>query len=249
MIAPTALRQDLDLNIEADEPVGPGSPPGEDTVAQYIADHPDLFRRRPSLLAAIDLPDPHDGHAASLGQRQTLILRERVRALEASLAELVHRGRENDVIDERVTRWSARLLTVGAESELPGQLVEALEDVFDIPAAAVRLWDVASPFAALPCAAAVSADVVRFADSMLAPYCGPNSDFAAAGWLAAGAEPIRSLAMIALRNPGGEAPAARAFGLLVLGSPDPQRFRSDMGTEFLARVGALAAAALSRLLG
>jgi uncharacterized protein YigA (DUF484 family) len=247
MNAPTALRQDLDS--EADEVGGPGSAPGEDAVAQYIADHPDLFRRRPSLLAAIDLPDPHDGRAASLGHRQTLILRERVRALEASLAELVHRGRENDLIDERVTRWSARLLTIGAESELPGQLVEAIEGIFEVPAAAVRLWEVAMPFAALPCAAPVSADVVRFADSMLAPYCGPNSDFAAAGWLRADAEPIRSLAMIALRNPGGAAPAARAFGLLVLGSPDPQRFRSDMGTEFLARIGELAAAALSRLRG
>jgi len=247
MNAPTAIRQNLDNEI--DEAIVPGPAPNEDAVAQYVADHPDLFRRRPSLLAAIDLPDPHDGRAASLGQRQTLILRERVRALEASLAELVHRGRENDTIDERVTRWTAKLLSIGAESELPGRLVDALEGIFDVPAAALRLWEVASPFATLPCAAPVSADVVRFADSMLAPYCGPNSDFAAAGWLRADADPIRSLAMIALRSPGGEAPATRAFGLLVLGSPDPQRFRSDMGTEFLARIGELAAAALSRLRG
>jgi uncharacterized protein YigA (DUF484 family) len=246
MNAPTAVRQDIEGEPDA---VAGASAPGEDAVAQYITDHPDLFRRRPSLLAAIDLPDPHDGRAASLGQRQTLILRERVRTLEASLGELVHRGRENDAIDERVTRWSARLLTIGAESELPGQLVDSVQGIFDVPVATVRLWEVATPFAALPCAAPVSADVVRFADSMLAPYCGPNSDFAAAGWLRAAADPIRSLAMIALRSPGGATPPGRAFGLLVLGSPDPLRFRSDMGTEFLARIGELAAAALSRLRG
>ena len=37
------------------------------------------------------------------------------------------------------------------------------------------------------------------------------------------------------------------FGLLVLGSPDPTRYQADMGTEFLARIGELASAALSRL--
>jgi uncharacterized protein YigA (DUF484 family) len=35
--------------------------------------------------------------------------------------------------------------------------------------------------------------------------------------------------------------------MLTLGSADPQRFRGDMGTAFLGRIGDLAAAALSRL--
>ena len=41
--------------------------------------------------------------------------------------------------------------------------------------------------------------------------------------------------------------AEAAFGLLVLGSPDPTRYSADMGTDFLARIGDVAAAALSRL--
>jgi len=36
--------------------------------------------------------------------------------------------------------------------------------------------------------------------------------------------------------------------MLVLASPDPTRYSADMGTEFLARIGELAGAALSRLL-
>jgi hypothetical protein len=39
-----------------------------------------------------------------------------------------------------------------------------------------------------------------------------------------------------------------AFGLLVLGSPDPTRYSAEMGTEFLQRVGDVAGAALARLL-
>ena len=41
--------------------------------------------------------------------------------------------------------------------------------------------------------------------------------------------------------------ATPAVGLLVLGSPDPQRFDATMGTEFLTRLAELASAALMRL--
>jgi uncharacterized protein YigA (DUF484 family) len=41
---------------------------------------------------------------------------------------------------------------------------------------------------------------------------------------------------------------AGAFGLLVLASPDPTRYTADMGTDFLARIGEVASAALTRLL-
>ena len=36
--------------------------------------------------------------------------------------------------------------------------------------------------------------------------------------------------------------------MLVLASPDPTRFQSEMGTDFLAQIGDLAGAALTRLL-
>jgi uncharacterized protein YigA (DUF484 family) len=42
--------------------------------------------------------------------------------------------------------------------------------------------------------------------------------------------------------------APEAFGLLVLGSPDPTRFTSDMATDFLARIGETASASLTCLL-
>ena len=42
--------------------------------------------------------------------------------------------------------------------------------------------------------------------------------------------------------------APQAFGLLVLASPDADRFSPSMGTAFLARIGEIASASLSRLL-
>ena len=48
-------------------------------------------------------------------------------------------------------------------------------------------------------------------------------------------------------NPAGI--NAEAFGLLVLASPDAQRFNASMGTDFLERIGEIGSAALSRLQG
>ena len=108
---------------------------------------------------------------------------------------------------------------------------------------ALRVWGVAPAYAALECAQSVSDDIVRLAGSMQAPFCGSNVGFEAAGWMADDPAAIRSLAMIPLRV-GGD---SRAFGLLALGSPDPDRFHITMGTAFLARIGELASAALARL--
>ena len=57
---------------------------------------------------------------------------------------------------------------------------------------------------------------------------------------------VASLAILPLRA-GPVGSRAPAFGLLVLASPDAQRFNSTMGTDFLARVAELASAALSPL--
>jgi uncharacterized protein YigA (DUF484 family) len=56
---------------------------------------------------------------------------------------------------------------------------------------------------------------------------------------------VQSLALLTLRD--GPGSTAHAFGMLVLGSPDPLRFDATMGTEFLSRISELASAALSRM--
>jgi len=215
----------------------------EDDVANFIENNPEFFRRKPWLLGSIELPDPHNGQAVSLAERQTQILRERVRTLEAKLADLTRHGHENDAIAEQLTRWSCALLGERDETRLPQALVDGLKGMFEVPAAAVRIWEFDPRFAGLECTKPVGADLVRFAASMQAPFCGLNADFAAAGWMQSDTPETRSLALIPLRI----VPAAAPFGLLTLGSGDPDRFRSDMGTEFLRRIGQLAAAALSRL--
>ena len=106
--------------------------------------------------------------------------------------------------------------------------------------------DVAQAHQGEPFAQGVSEDVKLFAESLGQPYCGINNGFEAAQWLA-NPDAAQSLALVTLREPQtGDAPA-KAMGLLVLASPDSQRYHAGMGTEFLDSLSALASAALQRL--
>lgn len=171
------------------------------------------------------------------------VLREKNKALELRLADLLRIGQENDAITQKFLAWTRSLLLARNDVDLPHTLINGLETIFSVPHATLRIWGVAEEFAHTWFAAEVSEDARLFCNSLTAPYCGPNQDFEAASWIDE-AESVRSIAMLPLRRSEDEP----AFGLLVLGSPDPQRFSADMGTDFLAKIGETASAAMTCLL-
>jgi uncharacterized protein YigA (DUF484 family) len=91
----------------------------------------------------------------------------------------------------------------------------------------------------------VSEDARSFASSLTQPYCGMASGLEAVRWLD-DPDTAMSIALVPLR-PGAIDSPGPAFGMLVLASPDPQRFESGLATDFLERIAELASAALSRL--
>lgn len=220
------------------------SPASAEQVAQYLRDNPGFFEANAELLASITVPHPHGGRAVSLVERQVDLLRDKNKALEMRLAELLRIGQENDAIASKLQHWTRELLRTRDVQALPGRVVAGMAEDFSVPHVALRLWGVDAAHAALPAAVEVEPEVRTLADSVRQPYCGPNADFKAATWLPGGGAQTRSIALLALRV--GAAP--EAFGLLVLGSPDPARFQTGMGTAFLERIAEIASAALSRLL-
>ena len=221
------------------------NPITEDDIANYLANSPDFFVRHAELLAAVQLTSPHGNRAVSLQERQAEMLREKIKALEHRIMEMVRHGNENMVISDRVLRWARCLLLVQSGRELPATLVTELQSQFMVPQVALKVWDVDERYANEPFAQGVSEDARSFASSLTQPYCGVNSGIEVAGWLPDGATAM-SLALLPLR-PGAVNGAGKAFGLLVLASPDPQRFQSGFATDFLERIAELASAALSRL--
>jgi uncharacterized protein YigA (DUF484 family) len=214
-------------------------------IAQYLADHPDFFDRHPELLAAMQLPHPHSGQAISLVERQSLMLRERIKALELRVADMVRHGQENDAIADKLVHWARALLLQADPADLPDTLIEELKRAFDVPYAGLRLWSAASVVAGQECARPVAKDTVSLADSMRVPFCGSNVGFEAASWLEQDGATVQSIAMLPLRVGADQ----KSFGLVVLGSTDKDRFQITMGTAFLERIAELASAALARLRG
>ncbi len=230
------------MSNDNDNPIPPIT---EDDIANYLANTPDFFQRHAQLLGAVQLTSPHGNRAVSLQERQAEMLREKIKVLEHRIMEMVRHGSENMLIADRILRWARNLFTVQSGRALPAVLVAQLQNEFMVPQAALKMWDVDARYGAEPFAQGVSEDAKTFASSLTQPYCGVNSGFEAVGWLGDPATAM-SLALIPLRA-GPIQSSEPAFGMLVLASPDPQRFQSGMATDFLERLAELASAALSRI--
>jgi uncharacterized protein YigA (DUF484 family) len=218
------------------------NPITEEDIANYLANTPDFFERQAQLLAAVQLTSPHGNRAVSLQERQAEMLREKIKALEHRIMDMVRHGNENMVISDRVHRWARAMLLVQSGRALPATLLAELKNQFMVPQVALKVWDVDMRYSTEPFALGVSEDARTFASSLTQPYCGINSGFEAVNWLDDPATAL-SIALIPLRA----APADPAYGMLVLASPDPQRFQSGLATDFLERIAELASAALARL--
>jgi uncharacterized protein len=209
----------------------------EDDIATYLRLHPQFFDHHPELLESINVPHPYGGRAIPLAERQTVALREKAKVLEGKLGELIQFGEENDAISEKVHRLSVAIAAARDFPALAQSLYFHLREDFAVPHVALRVWGKSVPVD-FDEAAAVDEAQRRHAATMAAPQCGPAAGNPFAPWLGEAAEHVRSLALVPLGQ-------TAVFGLLLLGSEDPQRFYPEMGTLYLRRIGELCAAGVT----
>ena len=227
------------------------NPITEDDIADFLLNTPDFFERHAELLSAVKLTSPHGQRAVSLQERQAEMMREKIRALELRMMDMMRHGTENEVLIERMQRWVKTLLMTSSARDLPHVIADHIQHDFMVPQVAIKVWDVRDEFKIEPFAVSVSDSVKEFAASLSNPYVGLNNDFEAVKWLV---EPgaAQSVALITLRATRAQdtpqsAAEQPAIGLLVLASPDAHRYHEGMGTSFIERLGDLASAALSHL--
>ena len=218
------------------------APLDSNLVADYLLDHPHFFEEHAELLGRIKLTSPVLGRAISLQERQMEILREKIKIQDLHMADLLRIAHENDDIANKFQSWTRTLLAARNDDDLPRAVIDSLQTIFNVPQVTLRLWQLNDGHDDAWYAGATSDEARIFADGLSAPFCGPNNDFEAAQWLT---EPgtVQSIAILPLRS--GVLP--QAFGLLVLGSDDAQRFSAEMATDFLSRIGETASAALTVL--
>ncbi len=222
----------------------------EQTITQYLQQHPDLFDRHPQLLTRLRLQHPRNGTTVSLIERQVEVLREKHAALEQKLAEFVRVARDNDSLADRIHRFTRRLLRTSTRAEALAQIEASLREDFDAYHT-VLVLQVPKVTATAPAGdsagnflreVATDNPIFKSFESLFSnarPRCGQVRDSQRDFLFGAEAAGIGSVALIPLS-------AMAPPGLLVLGSVDRDRFHPGMSVEFLSRMAELIADSLLR---
>lgn len=214
------------------EPVNPAM------LARFLQENPRFLEEHAELFASIQVPHPTQAHAISLGERQILILRDKIKLLEMRLATLGHQASFNETVAKKLHQWSLQILAEPDADRLPDHIVTSLGNIFELTEVALRVWglDTKAPAICEP----VDDAARNLADSLEQPFCGPLEDSPLQTWFQ---KPVQSVAALPLRHPAQQ----DVFGLLVLGSDDPERYTADMATDFLQTIGEVASATLIRM--
>ena len=197
-------------------------------IAQYLQNNPQFFEEHLDTLVQINLPHPHGGRTISLSERQLLALREKNRELEKQLNELLAFAKENDALQHKVHEFVIALFAARDLSTLQEMIPHLLRDIFSVPHAALRLWQLNPP----------TAEILAFTDAQAQPVCLHQPAHDTAGWFGDRGAQLHSYAYLPL-HAGSE-----SIGLLVLASEDKQRFYPGMGTVFLQRIAEAVESAL-----
>lgn len=213
-----------------------------ENVAKYLRKNPQFFVDYAEMLTEIRIPHPYEDRAISITERQLSLLREKNRQLQEKLHALLDIGENNDMIGGKMHQLTAALVEWNSLEEMLDGLYDHLRVLFSIPHVAIRLWfpNETSGMDQRPEFAPVSETMRTTVESMAKPYCGPHLTDESKQWLGRDAQKLKSFAMIPLRR-------QHTMGLLVLGSPEAERFYPDMGTLYLERLGELIATTLNRL--
>jgi uncharacterized protein len=237
------------MNLPADI-----NPITEDDIANFLVNTPDFFERHAQVLASIKLTSPHGRRAVSLQERQAEMLRDKIRALEMRLMEMMRHGTENDVLNERLHRWMKSVIRTTAPKEIPQAITHELQHEFMVPQVAIKLWNVRAEFADQLFTQGITDSVKALAAELHSPYVGVRAHEEVLGWLPE-AQSVESMALIPLMNhrsaakkdDSAEKTPANVIGMLVLASPDAQRYHEGMGVDLLEQLGEFASAALTHL--
>jgi uncharacterized protein len=214
----------------------------ENDVKEFLKKNPHFFEQNASFLADIHLPSPHGEGTISLAERQQLAQRDKINALEERFAELVLNAEENDVIANKIHRFTVLLQQTTRFDAIEQLISHHLPEDFNISETCLRIW--ASPLnpsdAENLVFGEVPENIKNWVNSIHNVYCGVTpTSIVIDDWFI---EPASCVAVLPLRN------EATVYGFLALSSEQQERFYVGMGTDFLQRLGDHISAALTRFL-
>ncbi|TLX58717.1 DUF484 domain-containing protein [Stutzerimonas nosocomialis] len=199
-------------------------------VAAFLRAHPEFFVDYDELIAELRIPHAR-GDAVSLVERQVKLLRERNIEMRHRLSQLMDVARDNDRLFDKTRRLVLDLLDASSLEEIVGAVDDSLRHEFQVPFVSLILFS-ETP---IPVGRSVTAAEAHQAIGGLLgdgkTTCGVLRPHELA-YLFGEQESagIGSAAVVSLTQQGVQQ------GILAIGSPDPQHYKSSLGTLFLGYV-------------
>ncbi|MDA8481600.1 MULTISPECIES: DUF484 family protein [Pseudomonas] len=210
-----------------------------ETVAAYLRLHPEFFVQHEELIPEMRIPH-QPGDAVSLVERQVKLLRERNIEMRHRLSQLMDVARENDRLFDKTRRLVLDLLDASSLEEVVGAVEDSLRHEFQVPFVSLILFSENT----LPVGRSVTvAEAHQSIGGLLAggkTICGVLRGHELEFLFGAQErDQVGSAAVVSLSHQG-------LHGVLAIGSPDPQHYKSSLGTLFLGYIAEVLARVLPR---
>ena len=216
----------------------------EQDMLNYLREHPAFFEKHQDILEGLSLSH-ETGTAISLIERQVQILREQKDEQQQQLQSLISTAHNNEKLNNNVNALILELLDASSLSEVLEIIEKRIRADFEADAIVIKL--LASGNTVLKDheelttwqqpALAIGEKVMTARE----PVCGSfNKEQMQALFDDAD---IQSAGIIPLAK---DKDSKNCYGIIAIGSYDPQRFRADMGTLFLSLIGQVLTRILKR---
>lgn len=203
-------------------------------VIEYLRHHPDFLMHHLDLLVELQLPH-NSGDAVSLIERQVQILRQQRSELTQRLENLTENARENEALSEDLHQFMLVLLDADNLDDVFGIVEDYMKTEFDADAIAIRLVSGGLTDNLIDQKIRILDDEVlpAFEKMLMAgnPSCEPLNREQLYYLFGEHAADIASNVVIPLNDD------EMIYGILAIGSTDPERYQPEMGTIFLRRFG------------
>ncbi|MGP3790139.1 DUF484 family protein [Pseudomonas sp. B392_1p] len=207
-------------------------------VAAYLRQHPEFFVDHDELIPELRIPH-QSGHAVSLVERQVKLLRERNIELRQRLSQLMDVARDNDRLFDKSRRLILSLLDASGLEEVVSTTEDSLRHDFLVPYVSLVLFrDNPSEVGRTASLSEAQKTIGGLLGNGKAT-CGALHQGELAFLFGEDGAQIGSAAVVGL-GPQGQ------FGVLAIGSPDPQHYKSSLGTLFLGYIAEILARVLPR---
>jgi len=207
----------------------------EHEMVRYLRDHPAFFEAHQDVLAGM-LLSHESGSAVSLIERQVQILREQKEELKTKLKKLINTAQTNEKLNTNINTLILELLDASSLEGVLNIVEQRIRTDFEADAIVVKLLasgsDVLKEHVELTAWQQPALVIGEKVMTAREPMCGTFSS-----------EQMQALFNDADVQSAGIVPLVKAenskncYGIIAIGSYDPQRFSADMGTIFLSLLG------------